>query len=65
MGIILFRKHAYDFYELEKSNQHNYAIPAATLIKVIKKLNLKSDSKSLNNLSRKSVIENIILIEAH
>ncbi len=65
LGIILFRKHAYDFYELEKSNQHNYAIPAATLIKVIKKLNLKSDSKSLNNLSRKSVIENIILIEAH
>ena len=69
LGMILFEKHANDFYELEKSNQYNYAIPASRLIKVIKKLKLKIDSKKLKKLSSKLFIENtnknIVLIEAH
>jgi serine protease Do len=69
LGMILFGKHAHDFYKLEKSKQYNYAIPASTLAKVIKKLKLKNNSKKLTKLSNKSFVEttnkNIVLIEAH
>ena len=67
-GMILYRNHAHDFYELEKLMHSNYAIPASTLIKVSKKLKIKDDSKKSKKPSNKLLVENIdkniVLIEA-
>ena len=68
-GMILFEKHAVDFYKLEKLKRLNYAIPASVLMKVIKKLKLKNEPQSIKALPRNLFIDainkNIVLIEAY
>ena len=69
VGMILHRTHAACFYEFEKTQNYNYAIPASTKISVIDKLKLKDKHQVTQKLPKESFIEttrkNIVLIEAY
>ncbi len=69
VGMVLFEKHAVDYYELERSKIYDYAIPVSTLIMVIKKLKLKNEPQNLKTSSKELFIEsrnkNVVLIEAY
>ncbi len=69
VGMVLFEKHAVDYYELERSKIYDYAIPVSTLIMVIKKLKLKNEPQNLKTSSKELFVEsrnkNVVLIEAY
>ena len=69
VGMVLFEKHAVDYYELERSKIYDYAIPVSTLIMVIKKLKLKKEPQNLKTSSKELFVEsrnkNVVLIEAY